>query len=160
MVGSILFLLLIGYAIITCEPTPVTDVEVVEVVEINEPVVTEPITATTDVVLEKHTFRVTAYCSCVKCCGKWAKNRKLDEYGDPIVKGASGERLIPLVSVASPLPFGTEIELDTIGTVVVHDRTADWIVDKHGQYILDLYFSNHSDAWDFGVKYLEGAIKK
>ena len=153
MVGSILLLLIIGWVILTCEPIPVADVE------INEPVVTET-TTTTDVVLEKHTFRVTAYCSCVKCCGKWAYNRKLDENGNQIVKGASGERLIPLVSVASPLPFGTEIELDGVGTVVVHDRTAKWIVDKYGQYILDLYLDNHSEAWDFGVKYIEGVIKK
>lgn len=117
-------------------------------------------TPTIDAVLEKHTFRVTAYCSCSKCCGKWANNRPLDANGNPIIKGASGDVLIPMVSVASPLPFGTEIELDTIGTVVVHDRTAQWIVDKHGQYIIDLYFDNHQKAMEFGVKQLEGAIKK
>ena len=65
-----------------------------------------------------------------------------------------------MVSVASPLPFGTEIELDGVGIVVVHDRTAQWIVDKHGQYIVDLYFNDHQKALDFGVKYLEGVIKQ
>ena len=142
--------------------TPTDEVEVMQLepskqVELSA----SPTTATTtDVVLEKHTFRVTAYCSCVKCCGKWAYNRPLDENGNPIVIGASGGVLIPMVSVASPLPFGTEIELDGIGTVVVHDRTAQWIVDKHGQYILDLYFNDHQKALEFGVKQLEGAIKK
>jgi 3D (Asp-Asp-Asp) domain-containing protein len=117
-------------------------------------------TTTTDVVTERHVFRVTAYCSCAKCCGKWANNRPLDSNGNPIVIGASGDVLIPMVSVASPLPFGTEIDLQGVGTVVVHDRTAQWIVDKHGQYIVDLYFNDHQKALDFGVRYLEGEIKK
>jgi 3D (Asp-Asp-Asp) domain-containing protein len=117
-------------------------------------------TTTTDVVIERHVFRVTAYCSCAKCCGKWANNRPLDSNGNPIVIGASGDVLIPMVSVASPLPFGTEIDLQGVGTVVVHDRTAQWIVDKHGQYIVDLYFNDHQKALDFGVRYLEGEIKK
>jgi 3D (Asp-Asp-Asp) domain-containing protein len=117
-------------------------------------------TTTTDVVIERHVFRVTAYCSCAKCCGKWANNRPLDSNGNPIVIGASGDVLIPMVSVASPLPFGTEIDLQGVGTVVVQDRTAQWIVDKHGQYIVDLYFNDHQKALDFGVRYLEGEIKK
>lgn len=106
------------------------------------------------------TFRVTAYCSCEKCCGKWAKNRPKDENGNPIVRGASGKVLIPKVSVASPLPFGTQIELEGVGTVVVHDRTAKWVVDKYGQNILDLYFDNHKDAIQWGVKNVEGVIMK
>lgn len=158
MVGfvTLIFLMLVWYnppanseEVIHVEPTEQLELSAIPIA-----------TTTTDVVLEKHTFRVTAYCSCAKCCGKWANNRPLDENGNPIVKGASGDVLIPMVSVASPLPFGTEIELDGIGTVVVHDRTAKWIVDKHGQYILDLYLDNHSEAWDFGVKYIEGVIKK
>ena len=117
-------------------------------------------TTTTDVVLEKHVFRVTAYCCCEKCCGKWANNRPKDSNGNPIVIGASGDVLIPMVSVASPLPFGTKIELDGIGTVVVHDRTAQWVVNKHGQYIADLYFNDHQKALEFGVKHLEGVVKR
>ena len=36
-------------------------------------------------------FDLTAYCSCEKCCGIWAKNRPMDENGEQIVLGASGE---------------------------------------------------------------------
>ena len=36
------------------------------------------------------TFKLTAYCACEKCCGKYAKNRPVDEYGNPIVYGSSG----------------------------------------------------------------------
>lgn len=108
--------------------------------------------------VETRTFRVTAYCSCEKCCGKWALNRPLDEYGNPIVRGASGEVLIPLVSCASPMAFGTQVDLGEYGVVRVVDRTAQWIVDKYGEDIIDIYFDNHEEALVFGVKYLEGVI--
>lgn len=104
------------------------------------------------------TFRVTAYCPCEKCCGKWALNRPKDKNGNPIARGASGTVLIPKVSVASPLPFGTEIELEGVGTVVVHDRTAQWVVDKYGDTIIDLYFETHEEVNEWGARKVEGVI--
>ena len=104
-------------------------------------------------------FRVTAYCACEKCCGKWALNRPLDENGEPIVYGASGEKLVAGYSVASPLEFGTKIELDELGVVEVQDRTAQWVVDEFGIFIVDLYMTDHEEAWNFGEKYLEGFIR-
>jgi 3D (Asp-Asp-Asp) domain-containing protein len=95
-------------------------------------------------------FRITAYCSCKKCCGKWADNRP-----NGIVYGASGAELVAGVSVASPLPFGTKIYIDGLGEYVVQDRTADWIVDKYGEGIVDVYFDNHEEACKFGCKYLD-----
>lgn len=109
--------------------------------------------------IEKLTFRVSAYCACSICCGKWANNRPIDENGNPIVYGAAGKPLTGDVSCASPLPFGTEIDLDDIGTVVVEDRTAKWVVNKYGQYIIDLYMTDHQKAREFGVRYIEGVIK-
>lgn len=123
-----------------------TDV-VVEEIELEE--VPEPIPLT---------FRVTAYCACEKCCGKWALNRPLDENGEPIVYGASGEELVAGYSVASPLEFGTKIELDELGVVEVQDRTAQWVVDEFGIFIIDIYMTDHDEAWNFGEKYLEGFI--
>ena len=38
-------------------------------------------------------FKLTAYCSCSICCGKWAYNRPVDENGKEIVYGSIGERL-------------------------------------------------------------------
>lgn len=103
-------------------------------------------------------FRVTAYCSCPICCGEWAYNRPKDKSGNEIVVGASGDRLQAGVSAASPLPFGSQIDLGELGTVVIHDRTADWIVEKHGTHIIDIYMDNHDVAKEFGVKYIEGVI--
>lgn len=95
-------------------------------------------------------FRITAYCSCKKCCGKWADNRP-----NGIVYGASGAELVAGVSVASPLPFGTEIYIDGLGEYVVQDRLAQWVVDKYGDKLIDVYFDNHEEAWKFGCKYLD-----
>lgn len=121
-------------------------VEVTETVEEIEPVKTV-------------VYRVTAYCSCEKCCGEWANDRELDENGEPIVVGAWGKELVPNYSCASPMAFGTQVELEGIGTVEVQDRTANWVVNKYGENIIDLYMTDHQTAWDFGVQYLEGVIK-
>ena len=128
-------------------PSIETSSVVEEIEDVEEP---EPV--------EKVTYRVTAYCACEKCCGKWALNRPLDENGEPIVYGAAGEVLTSGVSVASPLPFGTKVELDGYGTVVVQDRTAKWVVEKYGENIIDIYFDTHEEAWNWGCRYIEGVI--
>lgn len=96
------------------------------------------------------TFRVTAYCSCKKCCGKWADNRP-----NGIVYGASGAELVAGVSVASPLPFGTEIYIDGLGEYVVQDRLANWVAEKYGDKLIDVYFDDHEEAKQFGCKWLD-----
>lgn len=150
-----------------CDKEPVP---VVEAVPIEPPVVVEEVVETVEVVetqeievvsvepVELTEFRVTAYCACEKCCGKWANLRPRDENGNPIVIGASGEVLATGISCASPYPFGTEINLDGYGTVVVEDRTADWVVEKHGMNIVDIYFDNHQEALEFGLQYMGGVI--
>jgi 3D (Asp-Asp-Asp) domain-containing protein len=125
---------------------------------IEEPPELEPPVVEEAETVEKITYRVTAYCACEKCCGKWALNRPLDENGEPIVYGAAGEVLVSGVSVASPLPFGTQIELDGYGTVVVQDRTAKWVVEEYGEDIIDIYFDSHEAAWNWGCQYIEGVI--
>lgn len=100
------------------------------------------------------TYRITAYCSCEKCCGEWAKNRP-----DGIVYGASGEELVAGVSCASPLPFGTVVEIEGLGEYVVQDRTAAWVVEKYGEQQIDIYFDNHEAACEFGLKYLNVYLK-
>ena len=124
---------------------PMPDPDIPSVVEISEP-------------KDVRTFRVTAYCSCKKCCGKWALNRPLDENGNEIVYGASGEVLVSGISCASPLPFGTNVELSGYGTVTVEDRIADWVVEKYGENLIDIYFSDHEAARQWGLQTLEGEV--
>lgn len=93
--------------------------------------------------------RITAYCACEICCGEWAKDRPLDENGNPIVYGASGQVLTPGVSVACSLPFGTKIEIDGLpGTYVVEDRTAEWIQDKYSGMTVDIYMPTHESCYE------------
>lgn len=93
--------------------------------------------------------RITAYCACSVCCGEWSNNRPLDENGNPIVYGASGNVLTPGVSVACSLPFGTKIEIDGLpGTYVVEDRTAEWIQDKYNGMTIDIYMPTHESCYE------------
>ena len=92
-------------------------------------------------------FKVTAYCSCEKCCGRWAQNRP-----DGIVYGASGEVLIPNVSIAtdtSVIPYGE--------TVVINGR--EYVSHDCGGAIegnrIDIYMGSHEEALDWGVQYIE-----
>lgn len=93
-------------------------------------------------------YTITAYCPCVKCCGKWALNRP-----DGVVYGASGNQLKDGVSVASPLPFGTKVFIDGMGIYTVEDRTSDWIAEKYNGKIIDVYFNSHEDAVNFGKQH-------
>lgn len=96
--------------------------------------------------------RITAYCSCEKCCGKWATNRPRNAAGEPIVYGASGEILTPGVSVASSLPYGTKICIAGMGDYVVQDRPAESILRKYEDFIIDVYFASHTQALEYAER--------
>lgn len=98
------------------------------------------------------TFRLTAYCSCSTCCGQWAKNRPVDRNGNEIVYGASGAVLKAGVSIAvdpEVIRFGTKVEING------HTYTAQ----DTGKHIkgnrIDVYFTDHQKAREFGIKYAE-----
>lgn len=146
--------------VITMPVETLEAVEIAQTVSIPEEVDSEPepeIEVVDD--FEPVVYRVTAYCPCEVCCGDWAKNRPVDEAGNQIVKGAWGIELTDGFSCASPMAFGTQVELDGIGTVEVQDRTAKWVVERHGNNIIDIYMTDHDAANEFGVKYIEGVIK-
>lgn len=97
-------------------------------------------------------FKLTAYCSCQKCCGKWALNRPKDENGNEIVIGSSGEVLIPKVSIAvdtSVIPHGSEVVING-NTYIAHD-TGGAIKGNR----IDVYHDNHQEAREFAVQYAE-----
>lgn len=99
-------------------------------------------------------YIITAYCPCEVCCGAWAIDRP-----DGIVYGAAGIELQEGVSIASTLPFGTEVFIDGLGEYVVEDRPASWIADKYDDKIIDIYFETHEDAVNFGKQNKEILIK-
>lgn len=89
-------------------------------------------------------FKLTAYCPCTECSGKWGN------------KTASGEYAKSKWTVAADtdiLPFGTRIYID--GT--------EYEVQDRGSAVkgktIDIYFDKHSETTDFGVQYAEVTIK-
>lgn len=94
------------------------------------------------------TFKLTAYCSCEKCCGIWALNRPLDDNGNEIVYGASGDRLYEGYSIAvdpTVIPYGTEVEID--GNIYKAQDCGGAIKGNR----IDVYHSSHEEALKFGV---------
>lgn len=125
---------------------PDVTLEPVETPLVEEPAEPEPVLL--------GSFRVTAYCSCEKCCGEWAKNRP-----NGIVYGAAGVELKAGVSCASLLPLGTVLEVEGLGEYIVQDRPAQWVIDKYGENQIDIYFDNHEAASAFGLKQLNVYLK-
>jgi len=86
------------------------------------------------------TWEATAYCACVKCCGKT----------DGIT--ASGKKATPGKTVAvNWLPFGTRLVIDG-KEYTVQDRGA---VSHFGSKTnpkkrVDIYFASHQEAREFG----------
>jgi 3D (Asp-Asp-Asp) domain-containing protein len=83
---------------------------------------------------ELGTYKLTAYCSCSKCCGK----------SDGIT--ASGTKATAGRTVAAKgFSFGTELMING-DTYIVEDRGV-------GSGVVDIYFDSHEEALNFGVKY-------
>ena len=84
-------------------------------------------------------YKLTAYCGCSKCCGKSTGIT------------ASGVKAKANHTIAAPknFAFGTKIEIN--GNIyVVEDRGGAIKGNK-----IDVYFSSHSEALNFGIKYKE-----
>ncbi|MBM4103313.1 MAG: hypothetical protein FJ263_04570 [Planctomycetes bacterium] len=94
-------------------------------------------------------MRVTAYCTCPKCCGKFADGRTADmhkiHHGDTFV--AADKRI----------PFGTEIIIPGYND----DRPVE--VKDRGRLIkgnrLDVFFNSHKTAKKWGAKYLDVMVR-
>lgn len=89
-------------------------------------------------------MRVTAYCTCPRCCGKWS-----DGYAASGVR-AKGK----LIAADKRYPFGTVMTVPGYGTATVQDRGGAIKGDK-----LDLLFPSHAAALQWGVKWLDVTIE-
>lgn len=131
-----------GYAVGHCSNKPSQNEEVIQTAETHLPMIVN----TDDNITENYT--ITAYCSCSKCCGSYANNRK-----NGIVVGAEGTDLIAGYSAANnELSFGTVLNVDGYGVVEIQDRTSNWIDKKYNGKIIDIYFDSHEKALEFGKK--------
>lgn len=107
-------------------------------------------TSTRQELLNLGEFRLTAYCACEKCCGKWALNRPVDESGETIVYTASMKRAESGWTIAADtdvLPFGTKVWIDG-HEYEVQDRGGAIKGNR-----IDIYFDTHEEVCQFGVQY-------
>ena len=140
----------------TVETTaPTTEPIIPETTEApTEPPVTEPPETEPEEpeLISLGTFKLTAYCSCQRCCGSYALNRPVDENGNEIVYGSIGVRLVAGVSIAVDprvIPYGTQVVIDG-HTYTAHDTGGNIKGNR-----IDVYFDDHQEAWDFGTQYAE-----
>lgn len=96
---------------------------------------------------EKHIERytVTAYCPCVKCCGK---SNGITASGIKAVEGVT-------VAMNKSIPFGTKVYIDGVGERIVQDRGGAIKGNR-----IDLYFDSHQKALNFGRQTKEVTIMK
>ena len=89
----------------------------------------------------------TAYCPCERCCGSYARNRP-----NGIVYTASGEEAHEGSTIAADwtlYPPGTMVEIEGIGTRIVHDKGGAIKGNR-----IDIYFEDHAAALEFGRQVL------
>lgn len=107
-----------------------------------EPLEIEPVT---EPALESlGEFKLTAYCPCKKCSDNW---------GTQTATGAVATEGRTVAVDPKVIPYGTVLIIN--GHEYIAEDCGSAIEGNH----IDVYFSNHQDAWDFGVQYAEVFIK-
>lgn len=91
------------------------------------------------------TYVITAYCPCVKCCGK---TNGITASGVKAVQGVT-------VAMDKSIPFGTKIYIDGVGERIVQDRGGAIKGNR-----IDLYFESHQSALNFGRQTREVCINE
>lgn len=86
-------------------------------------------------------FKLTAYCKCSKCCGKWA--------GSPTASGTTPKANRTIAVDPNVISFGTKVIIN--GNTYVAEDTGSAIKGNR----IDIYMPTHSQALDFGVQYTE-----
>ena len=89
-------------------------------------------------------FKITVYCACSICCGKYAANRPVDANGNVIVKGAAGRVLVPQYSIAvdpKVIPLGKTVTFN--GKTYRADDTGGAVKGN----VIDIYSgTDHAEA--------------
>ena len=84
-------------------------------------------------------FRLTAYCNCSICNGKWA--------GGPTKSGSMPIAGRTIAVDPRVIPLGTKVIIDG------HEYTAEDTGSAIKNQRIDMYFNNHADALRFGIQY-------
>jgi len=152
-----------GLKEITCRIKYQNDVEIQKDI-ISEKVITEPVNkivqvksmttsrsttiSRTEMVAQENTsgstetnlgkFKVTAYCSCAKCCGK----------SNGITAAGTKATSNHTIAASTQFPIGTKLKINGI-VYTVEDRGGAINGNK-----IDIYMDTHSQALAWGVRYL------
>ena len=92
------------------------------------------------------TFKLTAYCKCSKCCGKWA--------GGKTASGTTPTAGRTIAVDTSVIPFGTKVVIN--GNTYTAEDTGSAIKGNK----IDVYFSSHQAALNFGRQSAEVFVYK
>ena len=127
---------LLIFTIPVCVITEKISAQAVEPVEVSEPIIEqEYTTAVAEREYIEVTATLTAYCPCVKCCGK----------SDGITASGTQATAGRTVAVDTRLiPYGTEISID--GNIYVAEDCGG----KVKGYTIDVFFNSHEEALNFG----------
>ena len=116
----------------------------------------EPVQPIEPELIELGTFKTTAYCTCVKCCGIWSQEHPSRVGTDYVQKTASGT--IPTAGRT----VAVDTNLISYGTVLIIDGH-EYIAEDTGSAVkgnvIDIYFDSHEDALEYGVQYKTIYIK-
>lgn len=82
-------------------------------------------------------FKLTAYCGCSKCSGKW---------GNGTASGTIAKENHTVAVDRKLIPLGTKLKIN--GTRYLAEDVGGGVKGKH----IDIYFKNHKDALKFGLK--------
>jgi 3D (Asp-Asp-Asp) domain-containing protein len=96
--------------------------------------------------LLKKKFTITAYCPCRKCCGQWA-----DGITATGTKATQGRTIAVDPNI---IPYGKKVVID--GKTYIAEDCGSGI---NGNKI-DMFFSSHKEALEWGVKVKEVIILK
>lgn len=96
-------------------------------------------------------MKVTAYCPCEKCCGKYADGKTSI--------GRNAKETLGVAADPNVLPYGTKLRIPEVGTREVDDTGGAMRQStKQGICHIDVRFHNHEEAKNFGVQWLNVEI--
>lgn len=115
-----------------------------KIVQVNKNVTSRASTTQRNTTVESttQTYKVTAYCSCPKCCGK---SNGVTAMGTKAIAGRT-------VAAPSKFSFGTKLNING-HTYTVEDRGGAISGNK-----IDIYVNSHAEALAWGVRYLPVSV--
>lgn len=92
------------------------------------------------------TFKLTAYCSCRKCNGKW--------YGHPTAAGTDYVEGRTIAVWKNQIPLGSKVRING------HEYTAEDTGSAIKANCTDVFINSHERARQFGVQYAEVFVRR